>query len=51
MTTQRWAGSSELELLRDYVERLSRKEGEPAGVAELLKDGYEALPQCLPAAN
>ncbi len=51
MTTQRWAGSSELELLRDYVERLSRKEGEPAGVAALLKDGYEALPQCLPAAN
>lgn len=50
-TTQRWAGSEELERLRDYVERLSRKEGRPGDVGELLKDGYEALPPCLPAAN
>lgn len=50
-TTHRWAGSEELELLRAYVEGLFRREGQPSTVAELLKDGYEALPRCLPAAN
>ena len=51
MTTQRWAVSEELDLLRAYVEGLSRREGRPSTVAELLKDGYEALPRCLPAAE
>jgi hypothetical protein len=50
-TTQRWAGSEELDRLRAYVERLSRREGQPSDVGELLKDGYEALPRCLPAAR
>ncbi len=50
-TTHRWADSEELELLRAYVEGLSRQEGQPSTVAELLKEGYEALPRCLPAAN
>jgi hypothetical protein len=50
-TTHRWTDSEELELLRAYVERLARKEGQPSTVAELLKEGYEALPRCLPAAN
>jgi hypothetical protein len=45
---QGWAGSEELELLRDYVERLAREEGRPSDVDALLKDGYEALPRCLP---
>ena len=48
MTTRRWASSEELELLRGYVEELSRREGKPSDVGELLKDGYEALPRCLP---
>lgn len=50
-TTHRWAGSEELELLRAYIEGLSGREGHPSTVAELLKDGYEALPRCLPSAN
>jgi mono/diheme cytochrome c family protein len=50
-TTQRWAASEELERLRAYVEALSRDEGQPSDVAELLKAGYEALPRCLPAPN
>ena len=51
MTTQRWASSEDLELLRGYVEGLSRQEGRPSDVSELLKDGYEALPRCLPEPN
>ena len=50
-TPQRWTDSAELERLRGYVERLSRTEGMPSDLGDLLKDGYEALPQCLPAAN
>ncbi|HTS52041.1 MAG TPA: hypothetical protein VMH26_02105, partial [Burkholderiales bacterium] len=50
-TTSRWAGSAELELLRAYIEKLARREGQPSAVEELLKRGYEALPRCLPAAN
>jgi len=50
-TAQRLPASEELELLLSYVERLSRTEGKPADAAKLLKDGYEALPPCLPAAN
>jgi hypothetical protein len=50
-TTHRWAVSEELEMLRTYVEGLSRQQGQPSTFAELLKDGYEALPGCLPAAN
>jgi hypothetical protein len=50
-TTQQWAGSEELERLRAYVEGLSRQEGQPSEVGDLLKAGYEALPRCLPAAN
>jgi len=51
ITTHRWAGSEELAMLRTYVEGLSRRAGQAATVVELLKDGYEALPRCLPAAN
>jgi hypothetical protein len=50
-TTHRWADSEELEQLRAYVEELSRRDGQPSTVAELLKKGYEALPRCLPVAN
>jgi hypothetical protein len=49
--TQRWAASEELERLRAYLEGLSRREGKPSDVAELLKGGYEALPRCVPAAD
>jgi hypothetical protein len=49
MVPERWTRSDELELLRSYVEKLSRQEGQPTKVDELLKDGYEALPACLPA--
>ena len=48
MATQRWVHSEELEQMRSYVEELSRREGKPSDVDELLKDGYEALPRCLP---
>jgi hypothetical protein len=34
--------------MRGYIEELSRREGKPSDVGELLKDGYEALPRCLP---
>jgi hypothetical protein len=47
-TTQRWARSEELEQMRGYIEELSRRQGKPSDVGELLKDGYEALPRCLP---
>ena len=47
-TAQRWARSEELALLRGYVEELTRREGKSSDVDELLKDGYEALPRCLP---
>jgi hypothetical protein len=50
-TTHRWTGSEELEQLRSYVEELTRRDGRPYAVAELLKDGYEALPRCLPDAK
>ena len=50
-TTHRWADSEELEQLRAYVEGLVWSEGQPSAVAELLKEGYEALPRCLPARN
>jgi hypothetical protein len=50
-TTQRWAGSEELRLLRAYLEGVSRREGRPSDVDELVKEGYEALPTCLPAPN
>ena len=50
-TTHRWVGSEEFELLRTYLESISRQQGQPSNVSELLKDGYEALPRCLPAAN
>jgi hypothetical protein len=50
-TTQRWAASEELERLRAYLEGLSRRDGQPTDVGELLKAGYEALPGCLPAAH
>jgi hypothetical protein len=47
-TTQRWARSEELEQMRGYIEELSRREGKPSDVGGLLKDGYEALPRCIP---
>ena len=50
-TAQRWAASEELQRLRAYLERMSRVEGEPSAALELLQDGYEALPQCLPPAH
>jgi hypothetical protein len=50
-TTRQWASSDELELLRAYLEGLSRQEGQPSDPSELLKGGYEALPKCLPVAN
>jgi hypothetical protein len=40
--------NEELELMRQYLEELVAREGGSSGVNELLKDGYEALPQCLP---
>jgi hypothetical protein len=49
-TTPQWTGSEDLEQLRAYVEELSRREGRPSDVGELLKGGYEALPPCSPVA-
>jgi hypothetical protein len=51
MTTHRWTDSETLEQLRAYVEGLSRRDGQPSNVAELLTNGYEALPKCLPASK
>lgn len=51
ISTQQWASSEDLALLRGYVEELSRQQGRPSDVSELLKDGYEALPRCLPEPN
>jgi hypothetical protein len=45
---QRWAGSEDLELLRDYVERLARREGKPSDGGAPWNNDYEALPRCLP---
>jgi hypothetical protein len=50
-TAQEWRRSEELKLLRAHLEELSRQEGHSSDVAELVKDGYEALPQCLPTAD
>ncbi|HZP92135.1 MAG TPA: hypothetical protein VFB20_04545 [Burkholderiales bacterium] len=50
-TMHRWSGSEEFEQLLAYVEELSRQDGRPATVAALMKDGYEALPRCLPGAR
>jgi hypothetical protein len=43
-----WADSAELSRLRETVEALVREQGRATDVGELLKDGYEALPRCLP---
>jgi hypothetical protein len=43
LSAQRWADGEELELLRGYLERLAQPQG-----SEPSKDGYEALPPCLP---
>ena len=48
-TAQQWAHSPELEGLRAYVEALSRASGQPSDIAAASKNGYEALPRCLPA--
>jgi hypothetical protein len=45
---QRWAGSEDLELLRDYVERLARREGKASDGGAPWNNDYEALPRCLP---
>jgi hypothetical protein len=50
-TTRQWASSDELEVLRAYLEGLARQEGLSSDPGELLKDGYEALPKCLPDAS
>jgi hypothetical protein len=50
-TPHRWTGSEELEQLRIYLEDLTRRDGRASAIAELLKDGYEALPRCLPDAK
>jgi len=47
-TLERWTRSDDLELLRSYVETLVRQDGRSTNVDELLKEGYEALPGCLP---
>ena len=47
-TLERWTRSDDLELLRSHVEALARQDGLPTNVEELLKEGYEALPSCLP---
>ena len=48
--TQQWSGGDELERLREYLAELSRRDGRPSDAGELLRDGYEALPRCLPEA-
>ena len=40
--------SEELELMRQYLDGLVAQGGRSSEINELLKDGYEALPQCLP---
>jgi hypothetical protein len=39
--------SEELEMMRRYLEGLVARDGGSSDVNELLRDGYEALPQCL----
>jgi hypothetical protein len=50
-TTRQWANSEELEVLRAYLEGLTRQAGLPSDPGELLKHGYEGLPKCLSDAN
>ena len=47
-TPERWTGSKELEGLQAYVAALVGRQGRAADPAELVKDGYESLPSCLP---
>ena len=51
LSARQWASSEDLALLRGYLEELSRQQGRAPEVSELLKDGYEALPRCLPESN
>jgi hypothetical protein len=44
-----WAAGAELKSLRTAVEALARAQGQSTNIAELVRDGYEALPRCLPA--
>jgi hypothetical protein len=47
-STDRFAHGKALEAMRSYIEELSRNLGQPTDLTTLLKDGYEALPRCLP---
>jgi hypothetical protein len=50
-TMHAWSGSADLERLRAYIEGLVVQDGRPADLVELVKDGYESLPGCLPGAG
>jgi hypothetical protein len=50
-TMHAWTGSADLGQLRAYIEGLVVQDGRPADMVELVKDGYESLPRCLPDAG
>jgi len=47
MAMSQWASSAELEQMRRHIEALTREQGHPTEMAQLLKDGYETLQGCL----
>jgi hypothetical protein len=51
VSAQQWAHGEELAGLRNYVATLLQQQGRSTDIESLLKDGYEALPACLPAAR
>ena len=48
-SVQDWPGSEALAQMLRYASGLTREQGRPTAMAELLSAGYEALPSCLPA--
>lgn len=50
-TPEQWRFGEEFLALRNYVEGLVSAQGRSTQLGELLKDGYEALPSCLPEAT
>jgi len=51
IATDQWARSNEFEKLRAYVEQLAQKTGPSSEDPMVAKEGYEALPSCLPPAQ
>jgi hypothetical protein len=49
MSLSQWTQSAALAQMRKHLEALTRAQNRPVELKELLRDGYEALPACLPA--